>query len=395
MASGGPNAPCPCGSGLKQKKCHPESAAAPEANPKAVVRGFRELVSTVLDDLTEFANDHHEEWVQEAAQAFLGGEEAVDEDELVLMVPYALFHHARDGRTIAELYAQQKGASLPEPQRTFIEKQRSSHLSWWRIVKEDADGLFTLRDLFTGEEKQLHEPDLADSGQEGLVVLGSVIEWRGLSVLSAIDASALPHQVIEALLPGVAEDLKLTPGAVRPEQLKAPEVQEALIGNWRGAIEALAAHADGEEGDEALFDDDDEAYEDGEGEGEAAQSLVTDRFSFAAARREQVLAKLKEEPAFDFGEPHEGVDLALLRDPEDEESGFGQLSVGPDWLEIDTTDQHIDEARALVERACGALVTFESREADSIDDLVAELGDDDLDEGEEGEDDVEEGDDDK
>lgn len=335
-------------------------------DPIAVVRDARELAAQVLGKLSDYAQDEHAQWLEEAAETFVGDFELGEED-MLLLTPWLLFQHRRGGKTIAERFIEERGPSLSEVERAFFEAQRAAGFSWWHIVTAEG-GKLTVRDLFTGEERQVVEPELEDLDQTGMVAFASVVEWNGVSMFTAMDANALPFEAVEVLVEAVGEEVSISPGSVPRERMQDQAVQQSLVSRWRQVVEALEG-IEGEEVDEGGL-------------------LVTDHFEFAPGKRDEVLASLKKLQNVKFLESEDGLDSAVVLVPDEEDEAIGEITVGEDWLETDATEAWADEVKELVETVCGDLVKFTTREEANLDELWDEAGewdDDDLEDSDEDE----------
>ncbi len=330
-------------------------------NPVAVVRNARELAAQVFGKLGEYAEDEHSDWVEEAAETFVG-DFSLTEDDMLLLTPWLLFQHQRGGKTIAQRYVEEHGAELTEAERAFIEAQREAGFSWWHITESEG-GMITVRDLFTGEQRKVCEPELAEVDQTGMVAFASVLEWRGVSMFTAMDANALPFDAVNVLVSAVGEEVSLTPGSTSRDRLREQAVQQSLVSRWRQVVEAMEGIYEGEEG-------------------EGGGLIVTDHYTFAPEKRDEVIAALSKVENVKFDEPEQELQSALIHLPEDEEQALGELTVGTDWLDVDSSSEWIEELKEMVQAACGDLITFSTREEGSLDDLLAQAGD--FDEGADG-----------
>ncbi len=164
MSDIGRNAPCPCGSGRKYKKCCLGKAGA-AAQP--FTSGDRE---SALARLTRFA--HREEFDEDhavAEDAFWGDcldtcsdEEA--EDPAVLDQGDHAFHMwlffdfmLAVGGTLAEVFLEREAIRLTTGEREYLERMRRAQLRLYEVVEVAPDEGLRLLDLWAGERLWVRE----------------------------------------------------------------------------------------------------------------------------------------------------------------------------------------------------------------------------------------------
>jgi len=172
------NAPCPCGSGRKYKKCclnAVEDARAAESRDLAPLRGAIAALDLEYEGfLTSDAgrearlafHDHEQTLAQVAAR------------EMSLLAFYVYFDHVpepgsvpdwTDGETLADRFLRLQGACLTADQRAAIESVQSSVPSLYEVLAMGPGATMRVRDLFTARELDVVDPLLA--GEE---VLGDI-----------------------------------------------------------------------------------------------------------------------------------------------------------------------------------------------------------------------------
>ncbi|HWP56707.1 MAG TPA: SEC-C domain-containing protein [Candidatus Acidoferrales bacterium] len=151
----GRNDPCPCGSGLKFKKCCLNKAAAAERSYSPAER------DSALAKLMRFC--HREEFDrahESALEIFWGdwlGEEPdeelreVMESEQVDLAYHSWFAFDFDlggGKRPLDLFLQREAGRLGPGERNFLEGMRESHLRLYEVLEVKPDLGFELRDLW-------------------------------------------------------------------------------------------------------------------------------------------------------------------------------------------------------------------------------------------------------
>jgi len=233
----GRNDPCPCGSGLKYKKCHllQESAARP----------------VVVEEARSMLHDLDNRFVERVMRWSIGRfGTAIDPDRLEhdhpeiaaggleLLVPWAVYHYAVDGLPLFEWYARENEPLLSRRERAWIEAQRRSWMSVWEVCESVPGKSMLLLDLLTGERRLVQEA----SGSRTLVardaILARVIDLGDDSVLAGTHQRPLPP--FEAA--DVVDHVRAMLHAELPlpvERLRDDDSVRALIAVWHDVVEEM------------------------------------------------------------------------------------------------------------------------------------------------------------
>jgi hypothetical protein len=131
--------------------------------------------------------------------------------------------------------------SRPE-ERGWLEAQRRSWLTIWEITDVDPGRGLCVRDLLTGEDRQVHEV----KGSRVLVkrdaVLGRVVDHDGISVFCGMHPNLL--QPVEAAKVVAQVRVRLRrKTAPSPERLREEAIGRFMIGRWEDAVETKAGGA--------------------------------------------------------------------------------------------------------------------------------------------------------
>jgi hypothetical protein len=173
------NAPCPCGSGRKYKKCclaAEEDARAEEERALAPLRGV----------LAALGAESQRAWpsqaIERAELAFFGFDDIlqarVGEDEMELMTYYMLFDHVPeprdapdwvDGETLADMLLRRPDNRLSPSERTTLSNVRASIPSIYTVVAVEPRANVRMRDVFRGHEVEILDAGLARDAAEGEV----------------------------------------------------------------------------------------------------------------------------------------------------------------------------------------------------------------------------------
>ncbi|MBI4774742.1 MAG: SEC-C domain-containing protein [Deltaproteobacteria bacterium] len=204
------NAPCPCGSGKKYKKC----CLGKEAGPSQAL--YYRRLSEAYDRLTDSLLAHAtrtfgEEAVAEAMDEFLlwpGPEDEIGEDmfERVepLFWPWFLFNREYDstetevelsgpeGRTVAELYAEARGSKLDPLERCLIESVNRKPYSFWQVLKVDKGKGMELQDVLKGSRLEVQERTGSEYVQPGDLGFGRAVSVDGVGMIIGLGPVVIP-----------------------------------------------------------------------------------------------------------------------------------------------------------------------------------------------------------
>jgi hypothetical protein len=177
-AATGRNDPCPCGSGLKYKKCClPREEAGAAARVRLTPRDSALGKLFTFANRVEFDRDHDiahilfwadrlDACTREQEQELFGSDDVVAKYNTW----FAFDVDIDDGRRVIDLFLERQGRSLDPAERAYLERVRESHLSLYSVI-EIAPGrglhvqeLSTRRRLFvherTATEQQLVQWDI-------------------------------------------------------------------------------------------------------------------------------------------------------------------------------------------------------------------------------------------
>ncbi|NNG01252.1 MAG: DUF2384 domain-containing protein [Desulfobacteraceae bacterium] len=194
----GRNAPCPCGSGKKYKKCCLDKASPPvdllwHRLIKAQDDLINKLVAFAKRVLGEIGLVH-------ATGEFLRWPDADEIDELIedhmsLFTPWYLFNWVYDPDdsavelnvpayvTIAEMYLAENRARLDNLQVRFIETAVEIPFTYHEVIECKPGRSFTLRDAFTGAENNVLEKTASQMIMVGDLLFGRVMTVDHVSIL--------------------------------------------------------------------------------------------------------------------------------------------------------------------------------------------------------------------
>jgi len=142
------NAPCPCGSGHKYKKCclppDPASAGAPR-------RALNDEIADYALQTTRGA-DLQAAW-EEFGEA--GSVKRPDGDRFGHFMDWLIAGRRWSGKTILQRFEAERGATLSVEDRAQLEKHKATHTGIYEVVAVRPGTGLTVKDIFSGEEVEV------------------------------------------------------------------------------------------------------------------------------------------------------------------------------------------------------------------------------------------------
>jgi hypothetical protein len=348
----GRNAPCPCGSGRKYKKC----CLARDRERSSQERSREEvddLDGRLAYELTEFA------WARFGSQWRRFARDFADVPQIAqLVVPWSIYHYRVEGQSVLEAYLEEGPRRLSDVERGWLEAQQAAWLSLWEVSEVEPGVSITLRDLLTDETRYVHEV----GGSQGLVardvLLARIVDHDTGSFLCGLHP--------RPLLPAAAAEVERRARgrlrrkrAVPVERLRDEAFGRYLIKRWQEAVEDFdVAYAARQTALPEVQNSDGDPL------------IVTiDHFDIAPGARASVEAHLaslsgEEPPDADESPPV----FTFLRPGNPRYKSWDNTIVGhgrlfDTTLQLETNSQaRADTLRARVEAVCGDLISHRARE---------------------------------
>lgn len=218
MQKPGRNDPCPCGSGLKFKKCclTAESTTATTSSGHGATR-MRRAEGNLQEPMIEHMLAHYgESSFAEAWDEFSGWEDVpMDADKYpelttVLML-WILYTWVPDNTgadedewlpemPVAQHYLDSLGSRLSEFNRRFLLEVMNEPFSYWQVTHVVAGQTLKLRDLLRGQEVTVVEHTASQSIERGAVVYGRVVSMDNESIFMGLAPIALPPYCAQDLI---------------------------------------------------------------------------------------------------------------------------------------------------------------------------------------------------
>ncbi|MBL0939018.1 MAG: SEC-C domain-containing protein [Gemmatimonadaceae bacterium] len=223
------NAPCPCGSGRKYKKCHgaavpPEAAALPAPEREKLMRAMQLLerdrrVHTELNDWCD--RKLGSEWANAALTEFAGSKDTdlTEYDEQYYV--HWLLHHRpvkANERTPAmqwlEAQRARHGARMDPDVDALVVAQAESRVGLWRVQGVEPGVGYTLHDLLTNTAAFVHDDTGALGEQPDDVFLGYVCTVDDLQIATGGHLDLLPVEEAQLVANIIREQAGVTTGVV-------------------------------------------------------------------------------------------------------------------------------------------------------------------------------------
>lgn len=238
------NAPCPCGSGRKFKKCHgaavpPEAAALPADARAEWVRGDAVLArqQRVGQELLDWAARKLDAaWIDAALDAWgVHEEEDIDEALADLFTAWSLFNYAPPAlsKPIAAAWLDEaSGRKADADTRALVSAALASPLGFWQVETVEAGVGTTLTDRLSDTTLFVHEPDLTHDLAHGDFLLAYVTAVDGVHVFSGFHADPLLSIDGKALLTRVLAEAGVAEGAFTRDVQTDPAWQIRMARSW-------------------------------------------------------------------------------------------------------------------------------------------------------------------
>ncbi|MGI9042508.1 MAG: YecA family protein [Gemmatimonadaceae bacterium] len=241
--STGRNDPCPCGSGVKFKKCCGRAtklSTPPEVSRAGTVKAADH---DLLERLLRFSRSRLERnWAKQAIGDYLGnGEDEIDETEMQLAMPWVCFHYSLPGHGIplARLFADEKGARLSAELREVLNANLNAWLSIWEVNDVNPGVGVTVTDLLTGAERFVHEVSGTETMEPRSALLGRVVDSGGISFFGGVHPQPMPPTEADILVREGKRICRVRTKPARLDDLRNPQTQLMLIHSFRRAAYRL------------------------------------------------------------------------------------------------------------------------------------------------------------
>ena len=363
------NAPCPCGSGRKYKRCHGATQAEISAvsittdplvvRANAVKRTDDELHSL----LTRFARKRGgADWFPRAIDTFMVGCAAeLTHLEMELAIPWVLYNcpTVDIGEPMAVVMGDEQRRRLSLPMVQLLVEQLSTYLSVWQVTSVRPGVGLLLEDLLTGNTQFVHDVKLSQSAPVHVVLLGRIVVCDDVAFVSGMHNLPLAPLAADRVVQAMRRLCRVRTRPIKPDRLRDPVMQLDLLNIWREVLEMESAtpvitNTDGD-----------------------PLSLTTDRYDFPARDRDRLIAALQQVDGASAAESVGDVtEIVLLKSgargrPLSDITVIARLEVQATRLIAETNSvRRADDTRAQIEAAAGTLLRHRIRSETSAASLL-------------------------
>ncbi len=247
------NAPCPCGSGRKYKKCHlaedearerAARAAGPageEARAQARRLAERDPVHALAERITADALA----LARRCWGSAFDPEGALCDAGIDFATAQGLLGWCSDhyrgptGSTALELYVTEHGAALDEPARRLTAALREAWFSVHEVIAAEPGVSVTLRDLLAGGERTVQERTASRTVSARDVLLARVVDLGDRAILAGCHLRTLPPREGDRACRLARKALRTRAKAIPPAKLRALTAGGALFAGWQELVHAL------------------------------------------------------------------------------------------------------------------------------------------------------------
>ena len=336
------NAPCPCGSGRKYKKCHLAADEAEHAARQATALTHT-MAHRLVVRLEGFAlREYGYAW--EAFQdLFFDVEDALD-----LAIPWSVYCFEVDGRTVADAYLDRHRRRCSPEELRWLDAQRAAWLSVWEVEKVDPGQAVTLRDLLSHELRTVSETRASKTLVARDAVLGRIVDHDGVSLLCGVHPRPLPpFYAAEAV--GRARKRLRRKRAVPVDRLRDATFGRHLIRYWEETAFAFDAES---AAPPRLHNTDGDPF-----------LLTVDHYACAPDAAREVDARIGKLDGAQREPDEDGATAWLFMRPDDQQTLIGRVRMRRSELRIETNSlARADVLRERIEGACGARIRHRARE---------------------------------
>jgi hypothetical protein len=351
------NDPCPCGSGKKYKKCHGRLTVTAVPPAVATANTVKANDRRLVDSLMRFARLRFGPgWLGSAIAEYMASDKPIDEAELQLAAPWAIFDYPADddGRSVARIYSEDQGWRVAPDLRAVLDANLSAWLGVWEVQRADEGVGLAVKDLLTGEERFIHEIMGSRGIPQRVSILGRVVDCGGISFFGGSHPRPLPPSDTEGVVGKVRRACRVRTRPIRTERLRDNYIQLEMIEAWREAIALIESRPM-----PILSNTDGDAL-----------AMVIDYFDIVAAEASDVVARLATLPGADPPEQAPNGETSIVvtkpdrsRPRSSRTTVIGRVAVAGRRIRVETNSrQRAAHLRTTLESHLGAMIRFRMRD---------------------------------
>ena len=271
-----------------------------------------------------------------------------------LLAPFLAFHALFKGKPLAHWFGQEKASRLSNTERAWLKAQQAAWLSVWEVLAVEPEHSLRLRDLLTGEVRDVLESEGSKTLVARYAILARVADYEGLSLLCGTHPRPLPPREAADVVGHALESLRRT-GADAVSRLREEKMGRDLIGRWDAVVAevdrrpAMRPKLTNTEGHDIL--------------------LTVDHFGFDPSLEAEIGACLAamdgvEAPPGDASEQSYFFDdIGGVSRQDGARTMLARATLGKGKLRVETNSvERADRYRELIETACGGRIRHRTRE---------------------------------
>ncbi|MHC4946545.1 MAG: YecA family protein, partial [Planctomycetota bacterium] len=225
----GRNAPCPCGSGKKYKKCC-LGKRDPEEKGLMAPAALHEMDQRLVEEMIGFAARRFGDARLKVTNDFDDPEAATQ-----LLIPWAVYHFLIQGKPVVRWFAEEESERLSKTEIQWIEAQEASWLGLWEVITVEPGSHLTAKDLLTDEERTVQEIMGSKTLVKRDVFLGRIVDYDEVSVLCGLHPHPLPPAEGAQVVRRVRGRLRRK-RAVPVDRLRDEKIGRYMIARWEETV---------------------------------------------------------------------------------------------------------------------------------------------------------------
>ena len=154
------------------------------------------------------------------------------------LAPFLTFHVLFNGKPLAHWFGQEKASRLSNTERAWLKAQQAAWLSVWEVLAVEPGRSLRLRDLLTGEVRDVLESGASKTLVARYAILARIVDYEGLSLLCGTHPRPLPPREAAEVVGHALESLRRT-GADAVSRLREEKMGRDLISRWDAAVAEL------------------------------------------------------------------------------------------------------------------------------------------------------------
>jgi hypothetical protein len=154
------------------------------------------------------------------------------------VAPFLAFHVVFNGRPLAHWFGQEHASRLSNTELAWLKAQQAAWLSVWEVLAVEPGRSLRLRDLLTGEVRDVLESGASQTLVARYAILARIVDYEGLSLLCGTHPRPLPPREAAKVVSSALESLRRT-GTDAVSRLREEKMGRDLIGRWDAVVAEL------------------------------------------------------------------------------------------------------------------------------------------------------------